>query len=333
MTHSQQEHENHVRRMAEASVWRVRLSEADLESCTEFEAWLAAEPGNAVAWASVQGSWRISEEFATGPELMAARRDALHRARRAGGRRWRAYHPVWLLGTIAAAAVAAYFAVAAFLTAAPEQRFYYQTGPAQHQTVTLPDGTRVILDAATSFEARYSRSVRSAHLLKGQARFEVAHNAARPFTVHAGSETVLDVGTDFNVNLIGLTVDVALIEGRVMVTAGDRADIAPVALSPGQELIVSPSKPAYVRAANLHAVTAWEAGQLIFDDASVGTVAAIVSRYAEHPVEADIEVANLHISGVFKEGDVAGFVDMMTHYLPVRATTAPDGAIVLRRKH
>lgn len=330
MTHWQQDHENHVRRMAEASVWRVRLSEADLESCAEFEAWLTADPANASAWARVQGAWGISEELATGPELMTARRDALDRARRAGGRRWRGGRPLWLSGALVAAAAAVYFAFAVFLSAGRQPWIHYQTGLAQRQTVTLPDGTQVTLDAATTLEVRYSSAERSVRLLQGQARFEVAHNAARPFTVRAGSETVRDVGTDFNVNLIDRTTEVALIEGRITVAGDDGGHAAPLALLPGQELIASPATPAYVQPVNLRTVTAWEEGQLVFDNASLQSVAAIVSRYTEHPVAVDADVASLRISGVFKEGDVATFVDMMTHYLPVRATTSPDGTIVLR---
>lgn len=332
MTHSQQEYEDHVRRMAAASVWRVRLSEAELESCAEFEAWLAADRANATAWARVQGAWGISDELATGPELMAARRDALDRARRAGGRRWRGGRALWVCGALAATAAAVYFALAAFLLAGRQPWIRYQTGLAQRQTVMLADGTRVTLDAATTLQVRYSSAERSVRLLNGQARFEVAHNAASPFKVYAGSETILDVGTDFNVNLIGRTIEVALIKGRVTVASNDGGHTAPLALLPGQELIASPATAAYVQPVNLRTVSAWEKGQLIFDDASLQSVAAIVSRYTQHPVAVDVDAANLHISGVFKEGDVATFVDMMTHYLPVRATSAPDGRIVLRLK-
>jgi len=266
MTRSHQEHEDDVRRMAEASLWRLRLSEDDLESCAEFEAWLTAASANAAAWARVQRAWGLSAEFATGPELMAARRDALHRARRAGKRRWRGRQPLWLVGALAAAAAALYFASAVFFSEGEQQRFHYQTGLAQRQTVTLPDGTRVTMDAATALEVRYTRAVRSVHLLKGQARFQVAHNAARPFTVRAGSETVLDVGTDFNVNLIGPRVEVALIKGRITVANG-RTDAAPLGLLPGQELIASPSTPAYIQTVNPRIVTAWEASVTPYESA------------------------------------------------------------------
>lgn len=326
------EREREVRRLAEASLWRVRLSEAGLESCAEFEGWLA-DPSNLIAWKRVQVSWGITEDFTVAPELMSVRRDALNRARLAGGRRWRVGSPLWRWagGGLIAAALA-YVAFALFLSAGPEEVSHYETGLGQHESVTLPDGSHVFLDAATQLDVSYFRRARHIRLARGQARFEVIHNSSRPFTVRAGEQTVLAVGTDFNVNLVGRSVLVALIRGRVMVTPTDHPGIEAVMLSPGQQLIASPSEPPRIQPVNTYSVTAWQSGQLVFQDAPLGSVAATVSRYSEHPLVADKDVAELHISGVFREGDTATFVDVITHYLPVEATRLSDGTTVLRRE-
>src|SRR5271170_1212977 len=77
-----------VRRLAEAAAWRVRLTETDSETTEAFEEWLSADPGNESAWTQVQASWAHFGDHATAPEIMAARRDALGRARRRGRARW-----------------------------------------------------------------------------------------------------------------------------------------------------------------------------------------------------------------------------------------------------
>ena len=260
---------------------------------------------------------------------MSARRDALNRASRAGGRRWKDHTPAWLwAGGGLIAALVAYVAFAVFF-AGPEEVLRYETGLGQHQTVTLPDGSRAILDAATQLDVRYVRRARAVRLLHGQARFEVAHNPSRPFTVRAGNQTVLAVGTDFNVDVVGESVLVALIQGRITVTPSGIVGMEPITLSPGQQLIASPSQPPRIHPVSIHSVTAWQAGQLVFNDASLGSVVATITRYTEHPVMADRDIAGLHISGVFKEGDIATFVDVITHYLPVRATRLPNGSIML----
>jgi transmembrane sensor len=186
-----------------------------------------------------------------------------------------------------------------------------------------------MLDAGTDLDVRYSPRSRRIRLLKGQARFEVAHNPARPFEVQAAGETVVAVGTDFNVDLIGPKIMVTLIKGRVNVAPDDRDRGAGVMLMPGQQFVASPLQPTHVESVSIASATAWEAGLLVFHNEPLGSVVDVVSRYAEHPVTADAEVAGLRMSGVFKEGDVATFVDVIVHYLPVKASEAQDGTIVL----
>src|SRR5690606_9656723 len=76
-----------TRLLAEAVAWRVSFSDSGAESSAAFEAWLASSQGHADAWRRIQGSWDGFAERATSPEFIAARRDALNRARRVGRRR------------------------------------------------------------------------------------------------------------------------------------------------------------------------------------------------------------------------------------------------------
>ena len=64
----------------------------------------------------------------------------------------------------------------------------------------------------------------SQELLSGQARFDVAHDAARPFSVHAGGQTVVATGTAFNVDLLGPQVLVTLIN-VLLFSVGDLPEV------------------------------------------------------------------------------------------------------------
>src|SRR5690606_29878165 len=66
--------------------------------------------------------------------------------------------------------------------------------------LTLSDGTRVWLNAATSvrFPAAFADSARRVEL-SGEAYFEVAHDAKRPFEVRSAGQAVRVLGTRFNV--------------------------------------------------------------------------------------------------------------------------------------
>ncbi|MDR3506874.1 MAG: FecR domain-containing protein, partial [Caulobacteraceae bacterium] len=220
----------------------------------------------------------------------------------------------------------------------------YTTALGERRVVTLTDGSRVTLDSASEVKVRYTRDARRLELLRGQARFDVAHNVMRPFSVKVGGETVVATGTAFNIDLLGPKVFVTLIEGHVSVlgarpeprtAATGRRPVPrpePIALSAGQQLVAAQTGGVNVRSANLDRTTAWEAGQLVFEDEPLGSVAARISRYTASPVSVDPSVADLRVSGVFNAGDLTTFVDTVTHYLPVQASDQPDGAVVLRRK-
>jgi transmembrane sensor len=321
-----------VRRLAEAAAWRVRLTEDDTETSEAFEAWLT-EPGAEAAWDQVQAPWRQIGEKATAPELMAARAGALARAQRHGRRRWMGSLGGRIAASLAAAMiVGAGYGAWTWYDARPD---VYRTTLGERRVVPLPDGSKVSLDSGTRLRVRYTKDARRLELLAGQARFDVAKDVQRPFSVTARDQTVVATGTAFNVDLMGPKVLVTLIEGHVVVLpAKPKAAVksAPIALDAGEQLVTSAAAPPQVRAVSLERTTAWETGQLTFADEPLGAVAERVGRYAPQPLTVAPSAAHLRVSGVFKAGDVGSFVDMVTSYLPVEATTASDGEITLKSK-
>jgi len=331
-----------ARRLAEAAAWRSRLTETDAESSEAFEAWLA-NPENEAAWRQVQGPWELFGEQAAAPEVIAARRAALGRARETGRSR---YRPRGRLRAIAAG-LAVVGVASALLLWNLSQPDIYRTRLGERRVVTLPDGSRISLDSLSDVRVKYFQHTRELSLLAGQARFDVAHDAARPFSVVAGDEKIIAIGTTFNVDLSGETLRVTLIEGRVTVidqrpepsavaSAGGKpsppARIRRVELRAGEQLVATPSSPTAIVPVSVERTTAWQNGQLFFEDETLSSVVARVSRYTNRPLTvADERAANLKISGVFNTGDLNGFVETITQYLPVKVEPGDDGALVLRR--
>jgi transmembrane sensor len=330
--------EAQIHLLAAAASWRVRLTELGLESTIEFEAWLAEDPAHELAWARVQAPWAEIGNQAASPELMELRRDALDRARSQGRQRWRGHADGTRRRTIAAA-VAVLVAVVAGGVVQWErsQELVYRTALGERRVVSLEDGSRLSLDSDSEVRVRLRDEARRLELRRGQARFDVAHDAQRPFSVRARDQTVIATGTAFNIDLAGAGVVVTLIEGSVVVTPADgdaapREESAPVTLSAGQQLIAARAEPRRVAKVRLDHATSWETGELVFEDALLGTVAERVSRYSGTKVSVDANARALRISGVFKTGDVATFVEMVTRYLPVAAVTQRDSGILLRSK-
>ena len=309
--------------IAEAMVWRVRLAETDATSTEAFEAWLAADRRHQDAWDRVDGVWALFDDHPTAPEVIAARHAALDDVRRF--RRFRR-RPMARTALGAGFAAVALICGAIFWLERPDD---YTTALGERRVITLSDNSRVELDSGSELQVRYSGNLRDLRLVRGQAQFEVAHDARRPFHVQAGGETVIATGTNFNVDSAGQTVLVTLIEGHVEVAREDRK----IELTAGEQLSLSPEGDFKVNRVDVNAVTAWENGRLIFDNEPLSAVVARVSRYSAIRVSVvDAKAATLRINGVFATGDIVGFVQTITMYLPIEATTTRDGQILLRLK-
>ena len=322
------------KRLAEAAAWRVHLTEIDTDTTEEFEIWLR-EPANARAWARVSRPWNLFGTQAHEPELIAVRQAALGDAKRA------TLKPSLLLPALKGIAAILLAGAAAWGCLQWLQRpDDYNTALGERRVVTLTDGSRISLDSGSEVTVRYTKSSRELHLLRGQARFDVAHDVERPFSVEAGNQKVIATGTAFNIDLSEQKVLVTLIEGHVVVLDEDTGTTTLKAnhrmwpksteLRAGQQLAAVPFVAPQVEKADIPRVTAWTSGQIMFDNEMLSSVVARVNRYsATHVVIADPKIANMRISGVLNAGDVNGFVDIVTHYLSVRASSNSDGTIAL----
>jgi transmembrane sensor len=217
----------------------------------------------------------------------------------------------------------------------------YSTRAGERRVVTLADGSQIALDSRSEVRVRYSAHARELTLAKGQARFDVAHDVERPFTVTADDHKVIATGTSFNIDLFGPSLLVTLIEGHVVIApVTGRSELAQIDtvipsinLDAGEQVVFSPKAPPSVARVNLGQATAWENGEVVFENDTLSTVVARINRYARHGVViADTETSQLRISGVFHTGDIDGFVSTIVAYLPVHADKSGDGTTHLARR-
>lgn len=343
-------------RIAQAARWSARLAEGALGEAEEraLEQWLDADPRNGAAIAEIAAAWRAVEEHATAPELMDLRSAALDSARRAQRGRWaRAILGANRRWMTVAATLLLLLAVGAFW------HFFmprsYETGLGERRVVLLADGSSLSLDAATKVRVLYDGSRRRLWLDQGRAKFDVAKDPLRPFSVEAAGRLVVATGTSFSVERLQRQFRVVLYEGSVAVmerpqgegparplrvgTAGLPAERA---LKPGRELIatttVAPAPaaaPAPVTIAPADPVRSlsWEGGKLVFEDEPLATAVERINRYAETPlIIGDGRVAAVRISGVFNAGDVEAFTDGLTASFPIQAYPTQEGIRLLSDK-
>lgn len=328
-----------------ATHWCIRLSEASFvaDEGADLQSWLDAEPGNRAAFDAVLATWRSVEAYAVMPETIRMRRAALAAGPRV--QRWRAAR-LFLRpsrsGAVAATLVVALIAAGLWLAHRPST---ISTDIGERRVVTLPDGSRVSLDAATRLTVSFTKDRRRLRLVSGRAKFDVARSVLRPFSVEAGGRTVVATGTSFSVEVLKRQVRVILYEGHVTVTDQARPSVPPrvihtrpaasgqeFEMAAGRVLVADEGRPP-VEQLNPDPARSlsWEGGLVAFDDEPLGSAVERINRYSERKIQVvDPAAATLRISGLFDAGNVEAFVDGVTGALPLHAVRLESG-IELRR--
>ncbi|WP_158618139.1 FecR family protein [Chitinophaga lutea] len=198
----------------------------------------------------------------------------------------------------AAAAAVAMLVTAALFYPGRESVVRLTAAAGKIHQVSLPDGSRMWLSAGSSvhYEANFAGG-RRVELESGEAFFDVARDDARPFTVDANGTRTLVLGTAFRVSL-GATVEVAVVSGKVKVTAPDKKSVT---LLPRETVAISAQATIpEVKAAPLlpaeklntaPARTGWEAQHLDLDDVSMGELAQLL----ENVYNVHIRFAGAHL--------------------------------------
>lgn len=174
------------------------------------------------------------------------------------------------------------------------QQFNVLTTPRGGQfALTLPDGSRVWLNAASSlkFPIAFTEKERLVELT-GEAYFEVAKNAAKPFKVTVNGAEVEALGTIFNILSYSdeATQRMTLVEGKVKVSHADQS----VILKPGQQASIANNGSIQSGNVNTGEVIAWKEGLFQFENTDMEAIMRQLSRWY------DVDVTfGSKISGTF----------------------------------
>ena len=228
-------------------------------------------------------------------------------------------------------ATMAVFAMAALVTGV----YFYltpqrlQTAVGEQRSVVLGDGSLVTLNTSSSIEVRLAKDRRTVKLLAGEALFQVAHDATRPFDVTTGDTTVRAVGTQFNVDRRAASTTVTVVEGQVAVfTATDGAQQgtqAALPLGAGEQLTLAPRSVRHPVRADVATAIAWTQRKLIFEHRQLGEVAAEFNRYNRQIIEIrSVELRNQEVTGVFQANDPGSFLTFLSRLPGVTIQQSAD---------
>lgn len=165
----------------------------------------------------------------------------------------------------------------------------------------LADGTNVWLNAASSikFPTAFTGNDRRVEIT-GEAYFEVAHNAAKPFRVTSSGQTVEVLGTHFNINAYAdePSVKTTLLEGKVKIRAANNQVRL---LQKGQQAVLNPLE-FKVTPIETEAAIAWKNGLFTFEDDDIQHIMRMISRW----YNVDISYSGPPVDDIFS-GSISRF--------------------------
>lgn len=170
------------------------------------------------------------------------------------------------------------------------------TSRGQQWSLTLPDGTKVWLNAASSIHYPLAFNGKDRIVsIKGEAYFEVVHNGSQPFKVQVGNTMIEDIGTEFNINAYDdeASIKTTLLNGSVKVSAGSGSHV----LIPGEQAETDNSHIIKISKVNTENVTGWVNGEMIFDNEMLEEVMKKVSRWYDIDVTYSGKIPNRKFTG------------------------------------
>lgn len=275
-------------RETEAGHWYARMHGPDADSSrAAFNAW-KRDPANAAAYAAYEEDWTLTGSITPAPRARSrSEREAARFS--TGGARWAMATAAAALAVLVAWSIVPrgdtpqIAATPATVAAAPLQ---------------LADGTRVTLMDGARAVPLFSAGERRVRLEGGRARFDVAHDAARPFIVVAGHSETRALGTVFEVDARPSAPTVRLIQGAVEVRVVGSA----------QGLRLAPGESAEIAASGPHRLPALAAPvpvtMLDADHLPLGAVVARANQANAVPIRVtDPRTAALEVTGRFDVAD------------------------------
>ena len=311
-----------------AAEWVMERREAGdwtAESQQSLDAWLAQSPAHLLAY------WRLNATWERTHRLAALRHRKPGQEAPASDRQ-----PFWsgFLRIAAACALIGAIGVASAPFFSRPMEKNYATPVGGSEIITLADGSRIELNTNTALRTTIGRNKRAVELIRGEAVFQVRHDANRPFVVLALGHRITDLGTKFSVRESAGHLKVALLEGRASFESADpRIQQHSVTMKPGDVVVATAETMSVTKMSSkmLTSELAWRSGMLIFDETPLADAVAEINRYNHEKLDiADSKIASLKIDGTFRIDNTRGFLDMAQHVLGLRTKRRGEKIVIFR---
>jgi transmembrane sensor len=293
-----------------------------------LDAWLAESDLHRVAYLRLEGIAARTSHLAAIHTFKSGARSSRFQGMSAGWSKYRLYAAPLLIAA-SLTFVAPYVGSLVNALFEPPLRSF-STDVGGRTLLRFGDGTEFELNTNSAVHYRMSNHERSVWLDRGEVWFHVAHDPKNPFVLNVGSHRVSDLGTEFVVRRNSANVEVALLNGRAILSTDG---MQTAMLTPGDDAVATTTAISVARKTpqELDDALAWRKGVLVFRSTRLEDVIREVNRYsATQLVIADPSVAALKFTGEITTRDFEDFLALAQAALCLRVDRQGDEILISR---
>jgi transmembrane sensor len=221
----------------------------------------------------------------------------------------------------------------------------YETAIGGTSTIELADGSVITLNTNSRASVDFSVQQRIVQLERGELHIDVAHDPTRPLSVIAAGRIVQAVGTSFSVRIDdSQRVEVLVADGLVQIGVREpgtadadlsgpaREMVSRLMISEAERVVLNSGEEAVevLEPEEIEVQLSWRNGNLIFRGESLASAVYEVGRYtAVEFVIKDEELRRVRVAGLFKTGDVSGFLSSLEANFDIAYERADDQTVFL----
>ena len=308
----------------QAATWLAQHRLGTIDE-TAFAHWRAAHPLHGLAFCRALAAWEragrdeISESaLAQAERQMSGAESGSNASRR---------------GLLRAAGIAAAVVVTGTGTLATRAYAWStaETVVGENRMVALPGGSVAWLNTDSRLSWRFSGAQGALRVERGEVALNIVPG---PQVVIHGDDRTLGVTTGrFNARLRSDALDLLVLQGKAWVWEKHGDDNAKAAVFAGQSLLVSPRDAVArnVGPAQLASAIAWQQGEILFQDMTLGMAVEEYNRFLDHKIViVDRELAGIPVGGRFTSTDPTAFLHALSAGLQVRVARSNSAYLLTR---
>lgn len=291
----------------EAAQWMALLQSghASPEEHQAFRQWRNADPRRAEIFTAMGAGLGVLEN---GKLRRMPRESLLHTLNAPSGRRRFMRNALSLVGIVSTAGLIAR------LSDVWPQPGVVSTGTGERLSLTLADGSALMLDARSKVLERFDQDRRLLQLLDGKVLVDVAKDSHRPFIVETPQGQMRALGTRFLVEHNDEQTGISMLHSQVEIRTRNGAVQV---IRAGERAVFGVDRVFELQASN-GAESAWTQGLLEIRDQSLGSMINSLRDYRPGIIRISPAAENLRLSGIFPLDDTDRALQLLAGSLPVK---------------